>query len=187
MYREMGSERSQVKVAATLHKSETLLSRWATVHRWAIRAEAWDRDLDSARSEAARAAVQSAASSMGTRHATAAQMTLEAVLAPIRVAVKRLRDDPRFSQDLSIMDPADLMNLVSKMAKFVGPLIVAERLARGEATEIVQGEIMVSVRPTNEQLAKVLDALVEAKALPAPEVTDVMEVLEDPDVMEEVG
>lgn len=177
MYRELGNERNLTKVAEILGKTVGMMEQWSARHRWVIRAEAWDRELDRAKQDAARAAVSKAAETMGTRHATAAQMTLEAVLSPIRVAVKRLREDPRFVNDLTTMDPIDLLNLVTKMAKFVPALVIAERLARGEPTEIVGGTIQVEVRPTEAQLAEVLDALVEAKALPSPTVIDTTELL----------
>lgn len=181
LYRELGDDRSLAKVCSVLGKSDTMLDRWSSRHRWTDRVQAWDRQLDRAVSAAAASAVAKATAGMAERHGTQAQLTLEAVLAPIRVAVKRLREDPRFVGDLTLMAPGDLMDLVAKMAKYVPTLIMAERIARGQPTSIVQAEISIEVRPTAEQLARVLDALVEAKALPAPDLIDGIELLVVPE------
>lgn len=46
MYRDLGLERSQRKVAAALNKSETLMGRWAAAHKWRKRTLAYDMEVD---------------------------------------------------------------------------------------------------------------------------------------------
>ena len=41
-YRDMGPERSLERVAHTLGKSTTIMSRWSAAHNWVSRTEAWD-------------------------------------------------------------------------------------------------------------------------------------------------
>ncbi len=46
LYRDMADERSLVKVAEVLGKSETLMSRWSVSHSWRKRVIAYDLELD---------------------------------------------------------------------------------------------------------------------------------------------
>jgi hypothetical protein len=41
-YRDMGPERSLERVAHTLGKSTTIMSRWSAAHNWVSRTAAWD-------------------------------------------------------------------------------------------------------------------------------------------------
>lgn len=45
-YRDMGLTRSTPKVARELGKSETLIGRWCTAHKWVERCAAYDREQD---------------------------------------------------------------------------------------------------------------------------------------------
>lgn len=46
LYRDMGSERTLLKVSRQLGKSETLIQRWSFTHKWSDRCRAYDRHLD---------------------------------------------------------------------------------------------------------------------------------------------
>lgn len=46
IYRDMGSDRSLVKVGRALGKSKTLMDRWSSKHGWGMRCRAWDVELD---------------------------------------------------------------------------------------------------------------------------------------------
>ena len=46
VYRDMGENRSLVKVAGVLGKSEQLMSRWSSANRWVERVTAWDDEQD---------------------------------------------------------------------------------------------------------------------------------------------
>ena len=46
IYRDMGAERSQVKVAQQLGKNVALITRWSTTYVWRKRVHAYDREMD---------------------------------------------------------------------------------------------------------------------------------------------
>jgi len=46
VYRNMGADRSYVKVAQKLRKSSTLINRWGSTHNWQKRVEEWDIEQD---------------------------------------------------------------------------------------------------------------------------------------------
>ena len=46
IYRDMGPDRSLVKVSERLGKSRTIITRWSSVNNWVERARAYDADLE---------------------------------------------------------------------------------------------------------------------------------------------
>lgn len=61
LYRDMGFERSQAKVAKKLGKSTQLMSRWSRKYKWVKRAAAWDTWKDVKMQEATIDEIQKAA------------------------------------------------------------------------------------------------------------------------------
>jgi hypothetical protein len=51
LYRDMGPERKQVRVARGLSKSDQLISKWSANNQWKRRVEAWEIYLDQRRQE----------------------------------------------------------------------------------------------------------------------------------------
>lgn len=78
VYRDLGVERSLVKVGQTLGKSRALIERWSVQHDWVNRVEALaDRD-EMLRREAVEAHVREGAEDRGKREAALLERGLEA-------------------------------------------------------------------------------------------------------------
>lgn len=119
VYAELGPDRSNVKVAERLGKSQTLMNRWSSWWWWVARATAYDSDLAIRAQKAAGDAV----ASMRERHVQSALMLQQTALA----ALRQLSES-----DLAKLKPADIVRMFATGAEI-------ERLSRGEPTEIVEG------------------------------------------------
>jgi len=122
---------------------------------------------------------------MAARHATAAQATQEAVMAPVRAVLERLRADrekesTEFLDALTSGSPAAAMELALASAGRLPALQAAERLARGEPTEIIRSASVVVEARSVEDLAKTVEALAVAGVLSLP-LPD-LEVIESQEV-----
>lgn len=115
-YRDLPpNERSVELVAKTLHKTPGNLYKWSASDKWQERCEAYDRYLDA---EAAKHKIIGIAE-MNKRHIDAAEKILDKAIDGLRYI------DP---SDLRASDVAKLVDVASKL----------ERLARGDATEVVE-------------------------------------------------
>lgn len=126
LYRDLGVTRSLVKVAEAVGKNVTLIGRWSKLYRWVERAERYDVYLDRRRREQAEDERERAR----RRHQGlgAAMQT---------VAIQRLRGDENASiagLDVNTLDPA-------AVARFAEVGVKLERLALGEATDLVRGVV----------------------------------------------
>jgi len=121
MYRDMGSARSYAKTAQALGKSKKLMDDWGREWYWQQRVAAWDSELD----RQVREQTVQALKDMNERHikqATAFQSK----------ALMRLNQlNEKTINDLSPGDAIRFFEIATKV----------ERLARGEATEKVKGEV----------------------------------------------
>lgn len=131
-YRDMGHERSLAKVARELGKSKQLMERWSRRWRWRQRVDAWQRDADVtlllARNEEIRISSE--------RQARQATTAITAMMLPHLALATRLREDPEL---VNLMATGSVDRLLSLAARTAGPIVSlmqAERLARGEPTEI---------------------------------------------------
>ena len=136
-YRDLGSERSLVKVGQKLGKSQTLIERWSSNWNWVNRVNAWDDELDrQTREELAKGITE-----MRKRHVGIAQAMLTKALK----ALKKIPEDDLTSQDI-----ARMVDIASKL----------ERLSRGEVTERTEGKQVVAGEVSLNQidLSKITDA-----------------------------
>ena len=135
---------------------------------------------------------------MAERHEEKIGEAIDAIVVPFEALTTALKDDDFLAQ-LVNMKPARLIDITNRAARALPSLMSAERLARGEATEIVAGTIEVNHNVTIErdQIAEILEVLDAAGALPVglsdsefveiddAEVVDVYPVSADSDSNEE--
>lgn len=115
-YRDLPpGKRSLRAVAEILHKGEPTLKRWSAEDKWGERCEAYDRYLDA---EAAKQKILGIAE-MNKRHINAAEKILDKAID----GLKHIEPDE--------MKPSDIAKLVDVASRL-------ERLARGDATEVVE-------------------------------------------------
>ncbi len=142
LYRDMGPERSCGKVAKALGKSTTLIERWCSTYSWVERAVGWDAHQDRVKREAQLAEVEA----MGRRHAQQAQAYMQVLMAPAVKILAKLRNPEEakaFHDELEAMPAIDAIALIARLASQFPGLMRAERLARGESTEHVEGTLTV--------------------------------------------
>lgn len=124
-YRDMPpGKRSLPKLAKELGKSLRLVAKWSSQDSWVSRCEEYDRYLD-AQAQARR--IEGIAD-MNKRHINAAETILKKAV-----------------DGLKFIDPEDMK--ASDVAKLVDVAAKLERLARGDATEVVEtreGESIVN-------------------------------------------
>lgn len=134
IYRDLGITRSYGKVAAILGKNISLMTRWAGRYHWVWRAHQFDRYLDEERVRVQVAEVRE----MSKRHASQAQSMTSALMVPVHALLERLGRDPSVIESLGDTDLIELIMLCSKMSNTMPSIVNVERLARGEATDIVK-------------------------------------------------
>lgn len=142
IYRDMGLERSLSKVGSSLGKSKTLMDRWSAEHSWVERAVGWDAHQDRVKREAQLAEVEA----MGKRHAQQAQAYMQILMAPAMKILAKLRkpeEAEAFHKELEALPAMDAIALIARLASHFPGLMRAERLARGESTEHVEGTLTV--------------------------------------------
>lgn len=170
-YRDLGAARSLVEAARALGRNRVTLSDWSITHGWVARTDAWDAEQD----RVVRAAQTAEVKRMAERHARQAQLAQQAAMAPLQAVLERIaaerRDNDGRSPFLELMlsgDPADALELALSAATRLPALQQAERLARGEPTEIV-AQAVVDLTPAGaDDLAAVWEALSRAGLVPPP-------------------
>ena len=119
VYRDMGTDQSITKVALSLNKSRAIIGRWSSHWEWASRVRAWDNDLV----EAARKQARKDIEEMQQRHIAIGRLLQDKAVEAIESGV-----------DISARDATALAKLG----------VDVERLARGEATERIEGKSEIS-------------------------------------------
>lgn len=135
LYRDLGMERSQVRVADQLGKSTTLINRWGSQWSWVVRARAWDNEQDRLTLE--RNAREAAA--MRVRQARGAAIVGRALTAPAEALLRELQADPDLlvrglrtaNGELRHDRLVELMGMVVASARMMPPVAQVERIARG--------------------------------------------------------
>ena len=134
VYRDMGEERSLVKVAERLSKSAQLMSRWSSANNWVERVAAWDGEQD----RILRLEQIKDIKRMRKRHADMATSMITAAAK----GLKKIMEKP---EEMKPNDVARLVEVASKL----------ERISRGDVGDVVeerQGDAIDPVQiyiPTN--------------------------------------
>lgn len=119
IYRDMGLERGNAKVARELGKSKALMDRWSRAHQWVVRASAYDAEEDRQHRISLRVARRKAA-----------ERNLKIAAAAMNTAAGGLQHIANDPSKLKAQDVARLMEVASRL----------EALVLGQATEIVQAQ-----------------------------------------------
>lgn len=127
VYRDMGAERSLMKVVQKLNKSLQLLGRWSSKWNWVERVRLYDAELD----RQYRLEQEEERRKMAERHAKQAMMFQNKILERLRTI------------DPNRLSPSDLI-------KWFDVAVKVERLSRGESTEITEVEHSGQVSTNNE-------------------------------------
>jgi hypothetical protein len=117
-YRDMGADRSLVKVAQKLGKSVPLMERWSKDKEWVVRVTDWERDQD----RQIRDILTKGKAAMLKNHTDIATAMLVK-------SVKALQKLP-----IEDMTPRDISTMVDIAAKL-------ERISRGEVTDKTESKI----------------------------------------------
>ena len=135
---------------------------YAKTWDWRERARLWDQ-YEEAQYQLARGVARR---EMAERHEGEIMEAIKAVVVPFK-ALTQAMGTPEFLESLATMKPARLIEVTNRAARALPSLMSAERLARGEATEIVAGTIEhnVSVSIGRDQIAEILGVLHQAGAL----------------------
>lgn len=133
VYRDMGEERSLMKVSNQLNKSVPLLGRWSSANNWVERAAAWDAEQDRILRQEQIKDIKK----MRKRHADTGALM-------VAVAQKALQKmiDPKTKELKEDINANELSRLVEVGSKL-------ERLSRGDTSEVVeerQGEAISAVQ-----------------------------------------
>ena len=120
-YRDMGTDRSYVKVAQRLSKSQTIIKRWGVTHNWVNRIEAWNDEQD----RIIREELIKGIATMQKNHVNIAnQMLIKAMKALQRIP----------AEEMTMQDIARAVDVGTKL----------ERLSRGEPTSITEGAVQIN-------------------------------------------
>ncbi len=122
---------------------------WSRLNDWVPRVEEYDAWLDYKK----RISAVETAEKMGERHAQQAVAGLEVLFAPAKVFMQKFGRMPLQETALWELDDVSLIALMKATAGAGTGLMKAERLARGEPTEILQGSVEHDHRHLHAALA----------------------------------
>lgn len=153
MYCEMGAARGLRTVARKVHKSFTLIKRWAKAHEWSGRVEAYDRDEADKLAKAKDEAMKAEAALWARRQIEVRQLDwaaaeqLRAKAAEIlAMPIKRKTRKAKGGKQVIIQEPVNFsMATAARMLDVASNL---SRLAAGVSTENLQ-----HAGPDNQPLA----------------------------------
>ncbi len=123
IYRDMGLDRSLVRVAAQLSKSEQLMARWSGTHEWVKRIRAYDMEVDRRKHIGDLRGIEDM-----RRRQTKLAMQLQELGA---LELKKLLKRARSYDDAGVVDDTLMLKLIDAGSKL-------ERVVRGEPGEIIQ-------------------------------------------------
>lgn len=142
------SERTLAATAAALGKTpgyKNCLKDWASRWSWRKRLDAWQGHRDAEILAAKLEGNKRAAIEMGPRQADEAQAMSRALLEPARILLAKLQAGGDYTKTLKDMTIDQLLVIVQKSGHVWPHLMKAERLARGEPTEHIRGEIDINL------------------------------------------
>lgn len=152
-YRDAGPRRSIRATGRDTGRAFSTVEQWATLTDWHGRARAWDAEVD----RQARDAAISEVRAMAARHARQAAAAQDAAMQPVLAILEAARSDPDFRTRLVAEGLGKTLDAALSAAAKLPGLQGAERLARGEPTEITQAQVVAAASP--EDLAATLEAL----------------------------
>lgn len=164
LYRDMGPDRTQRRVADQLRKSTSLIERWASAWAWRDRVGAYDAYLDRKMRLETERRLEEARAEMVSRHAQIATAALHKV-------TQRIIGDPANGVPAVPVDDLTLPELARVFEVFHK----AERVSRGVAGDVVQSQVSNAndeafvVRdetPDRDAASDVLSVLARAGILP---------------------
>ena len=158
-YRDMSYKRSLAKVGQTLGKSKTLIDRWSACYLWRFRVEEWDQDQETVKAVALNTSIVE----MAERQAAQAVTAVDGLMLP-HLALAQALGDADLVDMFAGKDPDDLLKLAQSTAQSITVLMQAERLARGEPSDIVrtQGEMTVGVEISDAEVEATTRILADA-------------------------
>jgi hypothetical protein len=176
IYRDLGDQRTLQRTADALRQHVATIRDWSRRNGWVLRSQAWDTEQDRIRQAAAFAEIQT----MAKKHANQAGLAQETLMIPIRVVAEKLAAGGAdgLREWVEGLSHSDALELSLQSAKALPVLQQAERLARGEPTEITQSQnlnLNLSVQktiPDEEKLRAIVDGLRAARVIPAEELPD---------------
>lgn len=142
IYRDLGFERSQEKVAARLGKSTQLMAAWSVTWSWRKRADAWDMEKDRQQ----RAADLQAIFEMRKRHIKTSTMMQGLGSVELAKFFKMSQKKDENGQDVPpVLEVGDAMRLVELGMKI-------ERLNRGEPESIQEETLRLTSDDKRDRL-----------------------------------
>lgn len=191
IYRDLGPSRTLAAAALQMGRNRQTLADWSARHAWQFRVEAWDREQDRIKREASLRAL----AAMADRQAQQAMLAQTVASAAARSFLERSRGvNPAELFRITVtaedgttsevdMPLHELYDLALNGARVLPAAQQAERLARGEPTEIVRQEGIIGVAevgPTGvDRLQAVIDAL-RVVGFGNPAHPNALEAPEDP-------
>lgn len=168
-YRDLGDSRTLAKAAEQLGRHRQTVADWSRLHRWQNRVAAWDAEQDRIKREAQMKEVQA----MAVRQARDLVALQRAGMAPATALLTRMS---KLKQGETLYDAVDedgklrisnedLTQLTLAAMRTLPAAMQAERLARGEPTEIVEQTGVVGhvhAGAVGIDLQAVIDALGQA-------------------------
>lgn len=158
LYRDMGSQRSLMKVAQSLHETsprkgtvesvKTHLAQWSVRHKWVERIEAYEIAEDRRQ----RLAREEEIEAMRGRHTRAG----EALTTIASLRLLGSRDDVPGVGKINRINPNDLRP--DDVARMLVEGIKVERLSRGLPTDLTKSLDTISLREMSEIVAELVDA-----------------------------
>jgi len=167
IYRDLGLERSCLKVARESTKSESYIKRLSSKYDWVNRVRAFD-DYIEAR---VRDSNETEIIEMRSRHAKQSQDLQDALALPLQVLNRKLENDPDLNE-LDKLKINELIGLLTQSAKCLKQLTEIEREAMGVPSSSSKIEVTNAFEAKVDILQEMLDSMTpeqKERVLNAPE------------------
>ena len=138
VYRDLGSERSILKAAQKLLKSEGTLKRWAGRWNWTSRVDAWDTHISEQATKQAEKAAIEAKREMDKRQITVCSSMQNFMAIRVNTMNARLRKWQEAGSDAATCPLNELSD--KDLIAYFKTGFDGERTIRGEATNIIRTE-----------------------------------------------
>jgi len=138
-YRDMINSKSVSKVAETIGKSQSYVTKLSSINKWKKRAEAYQTYMDKKEQEMKLKQIEE----MVKRHSTHAAEIETAMMIPINKFLEKAKNKmgDEKEDDLSKKTIGELLNIVYTTADLFPKIVDAERKSRGVPTDINSSNI----------------------------------------------